>query len=390
MALRSNDHLPTFSASVPRGSYFVIVPQTLHHQSGVKASIRAGLVVLSSFGGILAASAARAADHVALAYDATVGCPSETDFKAAVEGRGGHFTGPSTPGSAWALRVSIVRQADGFRGTLQATSEDATSAVREVHGATCQDVVDALAVVSATALNTQAETKPTTIAEQPAAPPAAKEPAPTTTAFSQGQRRASTTLANAEIPVEAGKLRLDYARALTLFAGAEFGLVPHTVMPRYDLSFTGAPLVTTPGGNSYLHGAIPRLRLSYLGQAKYKTDDTASDVNAFTFALGICWSPLYDTRGWVALVCGEYGAGIVNVRTRDTQGKEIQNKTKGLGFAGLGLETQYNLGSLFQIGLKAGADLMVDSFSAERVNGSTIFESSQLAAYGMLGIGVHF
>ena len=368
----------------------MIVPRPLHHQSGVKAVIRAGLAFFSGFGVILAASAARAADHVALAYDATAGCPSETDFKAAVEGRGGHFTGPSTPGSAWALRVSIVRQADGFRGTLQATSEDATSAVREVHGATCQDVVDALAVVSATALNTQAEAKPSASVEPPVVPPTAREPAPTSTAFSQGRLRPSQALLNAEIPVEAGKLRLDYARALTLFAGAEFGLVPHTVIPRYDLSFMGAPMVTTPGGNTYLHGAIPRFRLSYLGQAKYKTDDTATDVNAVTFALGVCWSPIYDTRGWVALLCGEYGAGFVNLRTRDTQGKEIQNKTKGLGFAGLGLETQYNLGSLFQIGLKLGADFMVDSFSAERANGSTIFESSQLAAYGMLGFGVHF
>lgn len=368
----------------------MIVRRELDHQLGVKALTRAGLLFFGCFAIFLRTPAARAADHVALAYDGTMGCPSEVDFKAAVESRGGHFTGPITKGSAWALRVSIVQQADGFRGTLQATSEDATSAVREVHGATCQDVVDALAVVSATALNTQAETKPTTIVEPTVAPTIAEEPAPTTFAFSQGRRRATTALVNAEIPVEAGKLHLDYARALTLFAGAEFGLVPHTVMPRYDLSFTGVPLVTTPGGNSYIHGAIPSLRFSYLGQAKYKTDDTATDLNAFTFALGVCWSPIYDTRGWVVISCGEYGAGFINVRTRDKQGKEIQNKAAGLGFASLNVQTQYNLGSLFQIGLKLGADFMVDSFSAERADGSTIFQSSQFAGYGMLGLGVHF
>jgi len=104
----------------------------------------------------------------------------------------------------------------------------------------------------------------------------------------------------------------------------------------------------------------------------------------------VCWSPIYDTRGWVALFCGEYGAGLMNLRTKGLQGQQIQNKTHVLGLAGLGFETQYNLGSLFQIGAKLGVDFTLDSFSAERANGSQIFESSQVAGYGMLGFGVHF
>ncbi|HEY0466425.1 MAG TPA: hypothetical protein VGC79_19580, partial [Polyangiaceae bacterium] len=187
----------------------------------------------------------------------------------------------------------------------------------------------------------------------------------------------------------AGTLHLDYARALTAFAGAQFGMVPHTVMPRYDLSLGGASLITTPEGKSYMHGAIPRLHLGYLGQGTYTVDDATSQIQALSFALGLCWSPIYDTRGWVALLCGEYGAGVVNIRTKNTEGKEIQNKTTGLGFAGLGLETQYNLGSLFQLGFKLGAEFYVDSFSAERADGSRIFQSSQFAGYGMHGVGVH-
>ena len=287
--------------------------------------------------------------------------------------------------------MSIVQEAAGFRGTLQATNEAATSAVREVHGATCREVVDALAVVSATALNPeQAQATPAASAPPSPVPLKAPEPAPTTRAFSQGRLRATQSLNNAQIPVEAGTLRFDYARAVTLFGGAQFGLVPHTVLPRYDLSISAAPLVTTPGGKTYLHGAIPRFRLSYLGQGTYKSDDTSSDVQALTFALGICWSPVYDTRGWVALLCGEYGAGVVNIQTRNAQGSEIQDKGKALGFAGLGFESQYNLGSLFQIGLKLGADIMLDSFSAERADGSRIFESSHFSGYGMLGLGFHF
>ena len=377
-----------------RMSYFVIVRQLLHHQSGVKALTRAGLVALGCFSGVLWVSSARAADRVALAYDAAPGCPSETDFQAAVEGRGGHFTGPRASGSVWALRVSITVEAGGFRGTLQATSEDAISALREVHGTTCQEVVDALSVVSATALNPQAESKPSASAPPAPAPAAttatAPEPAPTTTPFSQGRVRATQALLNAQIPVEAGTLRFDYARSLTLLAGAQFGMVPHTVVPRYDLSLIGAGLVTTPGGKTYLHGAIPRFRLSYLGHATYQTADTSSTIDALTFAFGLCWSPIYDTRGWVALLCGEYGAGFVGIRTKDTRGMEIQNKGAGLGFAGLGIESQYNLGSLFQVDLKLGADFFVDTFGADRPDGSNIFRSSQVMGYGMLGVGVHF
>jgi hypothetical protein len=379
-------------------SHFVIFRSALCHQRGVKALIRAGLVVAGCFCAILRASGAHAADRVALAYETVAGCPAETDFKAAVERRGGQFGGPGAPGAAQALRISIIQEAAGFRGTLQATNEDATSVLREVHGATCQEVVEGLSIVGATALKPQADSKEAlstapppegTVKPQPERT-AKAEPEPTTSTFSQGRLRATKELVNAQVPVEAGTLRFDYARAVTLFAGAQFGLVPGTVIPRYDLALTAASLITTPGGKTYLHGAVPRLRLSYLGPAQYETHDTRTQLNGWTFALGACWSPIYDTRGWVAILCGEYGAGFMNLRSKDAQGVERQNKTSGLGFASLGVETQYNLGSLIHLGLKVGADIMVDSFSAERADGSHIFESSRFTGYGMLGLGVHF
>jgi hypothetical protein len=351
-------------------------------------------MVLGGFCTILPVSRARAADRVALSYETAAGCPSESDFKAAVEGRGGHFAGPGAPGAAQALRVAIAQDATGFHGTLQATNEDATSALREVHGTTCQEVVDALSVVSATALNPEAEANSSAGAPKATVPAAATirtpEPEPTTTAFSEGRVRATKELVNAQVAVEKGTLRFDYARAITASAGAQFGLVPGTVMPRYELSLSAASLVTTPGGNSYMHGVIPRVTLSYLGESSYKTDDTNSELRGFEFAAAMCWSPIYDTRGLVALFCAHYGAGFMHIRTKNAEGAEIQNKTSGLGFAGLGIEAQYNLGSLLHIGLKLGGDVMVDSFSAERPDGSRIFESGRFTGYGTLGLGIHF
>jgi len=365
----------------------VIVPRTLRHQTGVKASTRASLLINGGIAYFCGLTQAHAAKSVAVAYDAAAGCPSQAEFEAAVEGRGGHFTGPSAPGSAWAIRVSIVQDTAGFRGTLQTTNDDATSALREVHGATCQEVVDALAVVSATALNPGAEVEASPSEPAPKTAPVKTLP-PASAAQDEGRLRGSGSTVNEKVPVEAGTLRFDKARPLSLFGGAQLGLLPNTLMPRYDLSLSTTNFVTTPGGKSYVDGVIARIHLSYLGPSTYRTDDASSQVQGFLFALGVCWSPIYDTRGWSALLCSEYGAGWFKIKSKDAQGTQIQDKLQGVGFAGLGVETQYHLGSVFQLGLKLGADVFVNQFGAERPDGSSIFRSSQFSGYGMLGLGV--
>lgn len=368
----------------------MIAARPSHHQSGVKALTRAGLWALGTFFGLSWSSLAQGADRVALLYEAPAGCPSEADFQAAVEGRGGHFAGASAPGSAHALHVAIRAQDTGFLGTLRATNEDATSALREVHGATCAEVTDALAVVSASALNQQTEAPPAAHTLEAPAAVETQATAPISPTEGQGRLRSTGHVLNARIPVSAGTLRFDKARAVTLFAGAQSGVLPHTLVPRFDLSLTSASFVTTPDGKSFLDGVIPRLHLSYLGPATYRTVDASAEVQGFTVALGLCWSPIYDTRGLIAVLCGEYGAGVMQIKAKDSAGKLTRSENSGLGFAGLGVETQYNLGSLVHVGLKLGADFMAGSFGAERPDGSAIFQSSGVMGYGMLGIGLHF
>lgn len=375
-----------FQTSAPD---FVIAARARHHQSGVKALTRAGLVVLGALLGLSRPAFAQGTDRVTLVYEAAAGCPSEADFEAAVEARGGHFAGHSAPGSAQALRVAIRAQDTGFLGTLQATNEDATSALREVHGATCREVLDALAVVSASALNHRTESpsaEPT-----PDSTPAEKaQAAPASAAEGQGRLRATGHVLNARIPVSAGTLRFDKARAVTLFAGAQSGVLPNQLVPRFGLSLTSASFVTTPEGKSLLDGVIPRLHMSYLGPATYHTVDASAEVQGFMVGLGVCWSPIYDTRGLIAVLCGEYGAGVMRIKSKDAAGEVTRDKNAGLGFAGLGVESQYNLGALLHLGLKLGVDFMADTFGAERPDGSAIFQSSGVMGYGMLGIGLHF
>jgi hypothetical protein len=387
-------------ATIPRSRapYFVIVLHSTHHHPDVTMLTRVVPWVLGAVAPFLSLNEARAAAPVALAYDAVPGCPSETDFKAAVEARDGNFTGERAPGSAWALRISIVRDDAGFRGTLQSTTEDTTSALREVHGESCQEVVDALAVVSATALSPRAETTA-----------AVSEPAPVTPASAPASARASPpppardadrhlrvvggfgfAPSHRKMRVEAGTLHFDKVSNLLISGGAQLGLVPHTLVPRYDLAFSTTNFITTPSGASFLGGASPRMHFSFLGPSTYRTHDASSRVLGVLFGLGICRSFIYDTRGWAVHYCGELGGGALYVDSKDAQGTRLGDKTTGVGFAGYGIDTQYHLGPVFELGLKIGMDVFTNKLSAERPDGSKIFESSSFTGYGMLSLGAQF
>ena len=97
-------------------------------------------------------SSALAGSPVGLAYEAPDGCPAQRDFVAAVAARGAEFDGPGSAGASRVMVVAIRKNAGGFSGAFQVRDEQAASNKREVHGPSCGEVVDALAVVTAIAL----------------------------------------------------------------------------------------------------------------------------------------------------------------------------------------------------------------------------------------------
>jgi hypothetical protein len=343
---------------------------------------------------LLTGSLARAAAGGHLVYSAPESCATETEFEGSVAERGGHFDAPSV-GSASSsdvreLRVSIVRDAGGFHGSFQIVEAADASSTREVHGATCQEVVAALSVVSAIAL--RGDDRPAEASSSPSATSTSgSTPTPSETATAdEGRFRASSSAGSRKVETRAGTVRFDQARSISVFAGGELGVLRSTVLPRYDLSVSAASFVTLPDGKNYLAGVIPRIRLSYLGQATYHANDASVSAQGVAAGIGLCWSPIYDTRGFVALLCAEYALGVMQLKSMDAQGKQTQTKSPALQSAGLGLETEYNLGPLFHVGLKAGLDAVLQPISADRLDGSEIFHSSTIAGYGMLGLGVHF
>jgi hypothetical protein len=349
-------------------------------------------------------SPAFAATGGRLLYRAPAGCASQADFEASVATRGAHFDDAAASQGGRELRVSITEAPGGFQGSFQSVAAEGSSTIREVHAATCQEVVGALAVVSAIALrgdeapesngSSNADTATPTAPTEPASPLPAAKPARSPTPRPQadeGRLRARSGVgASRRVEVSAGTLRIDQARLVSLFAGGELGLLPGKVLPRYDLSITGATFVTTPDGRSYIAGVIPRLRLTYLGEGSYRTPSAAVSAQGVGFAMGLCWSPTYDTRGLVALLCAEYGLGQLQFKSTALQQNQTHTTTSALQSAGLSFESEYHFGSLLHLALKLGADASLEPATATLPSGSPIFQSSKFLGYGMLGLGFQF
>jgi hypothetical protein len=341
-------------------------------------------------------SPALAQSVVGLAYEAPDGCPAEASFLAAVAARGGDFNVPGSPGPHRVMVVAIRKGEAAFTGTFQVRDDQSASSRREVHGPSCAGVADALAVVTAIALRPEIAVGAASVADRTSPPP------PTTTAAApqtstpppvEGRLRGNTEIfpsRTESVEVGAGTLRFDLKRNVTLYAGAGLGLIPSVVMPRYEMSSSTVHFITTPEGAQKIVGPVFQIHLSFLGPATYRSTDTTTHLAGLSFGMGICQSPIYDTRGLVLLFCSEYGGGLMNLVTRSADGSQIQSKNAGFGTVSAGAEIQYNLGSIFQVGAKVGGGFNVGQFTAERADGSRIFGSSIWSAYALLGIGLHF
>jgi hypothetical protein len=363
---------------------------TTHPFPSSRAASAGLALVLGSIAG-----AAHAQSRIDVRYEAPHGCPSQQDFVSAVEARGASFEG-ETP-RVHVLRAAITPQDDGFLGTLRVHGDDSASAVREVRADACPAVVEGLAVIAAIAIGPEDATAavpstgaagsatpsqtPAQVQRSQPTPPDAKPPL---------RLRGSSFGQEETLPVEAGELRFDHVSQYTLMAGAEIGLIPSLVMPRYDFVLSGADFMTPPGGVSRLVGQILQVDWTWLGPATRVSGELATRAYGLQAALRSCAAFAYDTDGWSLLVCGEFGLGWMSLDTRDGEGKVIQAKDTGYGLAGMGAEVKYGLGGPWHVGLRVGAHLAIGGLSAERSDGSRIFDASWYGGHALMGLGMHF
>lgn len=324
---------------------------------------------------------------------------------AAVLERGGSFE-RSDSASPPAMRIDIKADGKGFSGTLEARTPQGESATRRVRADNCAELVDGLAVVTAIALREDTSDPPSSRAgsgdappdaagttEHTPAPPAVPA-APATNRVAPRQDPRLRTIGvwddKKSIPVSAGELGVNRAFAMTLSGGAVFGAVPNLIMPRYDLTFSAASFITTPNAEKYLIGGIPRVRFTYFGKSTLRSGGFETSLVGFKTGAGTCTSFLHDLEGLVLLACTDFNIGVMQVETKDATGTVTQSKSVGQGTAGIELAARYNFSRLFHASFTLGGEAWMSKLSAERPDGSSIFDSRLLSGNAELGLGINF
>lgn len=169
---------------------------------------------------------------VFVTYDLPASCPSAGDFEGQVEQRAprARFT---TDAAARQFRVGAWPEAEEWVGEVTAVPVVDASSVRRVRGATCADVVGALALIVALALDPAALREPVTAAgaapgSAPPAPPPPTQPAPVVAPPPMPQPRSLPPA-----PDEDGALPPEHRRRVRLSLGAgalaALGIAPGTI-----------------------------------------------------------------------------------------------------------------------------------------------------------------
>src|SRR5882724_10437699 len=109
------------------------------------------------------AGAARVAaaepEPIRITYAAPAGCPGEAEVVARLDTRASATRVPDGAHGTRTFALTIARDADGFRGSIAVDdTAGGTPAAREVMAATCDEVVGALVLVAALAVQERAAT----------------------------------------------------------------------------------------------------------------------------------------------------------------------------------------------------------------------------------------
>ena len=159
---------------------------------------------------LLKPDAAYADDHVpvALDYTAPPECPAAAGFLGEVAARTS-IPRPARPDEpATTLTVVVKKITGGFKGTLEIRAAEGSAAARQVAAADCEQVVSALALMTALAIDPNASTVP--VRKQPEPPPSKPEEVT--------PPRSAQTVPSPSQP-EAARWRFQLGAGLELLAG---------------------------------------------------------------------------------------------------------------------------------------------------------------------------
>jgi len=125
-----------------------------------------------------ARAAAADSEPIRIVFHAPAACPDEAAFTAQVTARTARARIAAAGEVARTFTISITAQEARTRGTLRIDDPAGSPATRVVSGVTCEEVVSALGLITALAIDPRASTAPTPLAPAPALPPPAAPIAP--------------------------------------------------------------------------------------------------------------------------------------------------------------------------------------------------------------------
>ncbi len=141
------------------------------------------------------AAAQPAAEPIRITFSAAPGCPAEADFTGQIRARTARARLAEGSEPARTFRVDVSPTRAGFRGRLAIEDPSGSSAIREVSGTSCEEVLSALGLIAALAIDPKASTA--------AKPPPAPVTAPVTAPATAPATVTATTPAPVVVPVPA-------------------------------------------------------------------------------------------------------------------------------------------------------------------------------------------
>jgi hypothetical protein len=272
-----------------------------------------------------AAAAARADDRAAVrvVYQGGAGCPVPSAFTAELMARTTRVRTAGANEAAREVRVEVDATGATSRGRL--VIDD--GGVREVQGATCAEVVSALALITALAFDPDAQTGPVKPAAPETGDPAETAPAPKPTPPAKARPLAAPrpTAPPADARPAAPSEPLRWSAGLDLVMRG--GVAPRPLLgggPSLGLRVPGSP------------GFIARASFDYATTAEF---DEGPGGAVFTSATGTLMGcvPVLELGGALFVApCGEVTAGVLDGRGLE-RGEIVEAHEARIGWLAGGL-----------------------------------------------------
>jgi hypothetical protein len=316
---------------------------------------------LGAIAALLAAPCAAAAhpERVRLVYRTSEGCPRAEDFRAAVRARSEQIVFAPGDGSARTVKVTVVAQAKGAKGWLEVELPHGDFRIRELEGETCQDVVDALALVAALTIeSTRAAPQFFRVPEPAPTPEAPPEPEPAT--------EPDTAAADVTEPV---------AEPLLEWAVGAQGMAAGGVAPR---------LMAGIGGFAELVWGLVDARLTVVHLPPVDAPDAAGIFSATGARVEVCSPRIKGGNIVAAFPC--VGLGGAWLRAEGDTGTAAHTNKAFLD-ASLLAHLELGLTSMLWLDAQGGIVFPLTHYRFAVANPDAVLFETPIAA-GSLGIGL--